>query len=171
MPRRSRASRGPHASSGLSWGYAELGDGTLVIRNWNLIVGWAILILCILFFSTMLAVQPDTRGLSVVGLFAALYFVWAFALECGGVRVGSGTLSYPVRLGSDHFAMPIFRRSIALGEVLQASGHNVRQGARIVYLSGEFGQAKVHFDTKGGRDRLFALLREHFPEVRVLRSS
>ena len=75
------------------------------------------------------------------------------------------------RLGVTLGVLPLFRRTLNISEVLQASTARTAGGYPIAYLSGEFGQAKILFDSKGGRDRLFAVLVKRFPHIKVHRWS
>lgn len=53
-----------------------------------------------------------------------------------------------------------------MANVLQASCRKAIQGISIAYLAGELRQAKFLFDTKGGRDRSFAVLKSELPRVK-----
>jgi hypothetical protein len=119
-------------------------------------------------FASLIGNNRD-QGAALFGLLFGLYCAWGFFLEVRGVRVSDKTISYPVRLGIDEGIFPLFPKSIPMEQVIQASSLRKKRGIRIAYLSGEFGQAKILFDTKGGRDRLFVLLTTKFPHVKIYR--
>lgn len=154
--------------SGLSWGYAVSPSGELIIRNWYFLCAWVLLVPVSLL--CMLAATAHNSSLLVcAAILGCSYICWGTYLEWTGVRVGSQSISYPIRLGFDIDVVPLFRKSVLMSEVLEASSLTLKKGARAVYLSGEFGQAKIVFDTKGGRDRLLALIAERYPSIRVRR--
>jgi hypothetical protein len=152
----------------LSWGFAVTSTGVLVIRNWYLLLG-SLAVACygLFLFCSLVGISRD-QGATVFALLS-LYSLWSFYLEFLGVRISNGTLSYPVRLGSGNGIIPLFHKSVSMKHVLQASSLRKMGGIRVAYLSGEFGQAKVVFDTKGGRDRLFAVLTTKFPHIKIYR--
>ncbi len=168
--------------SRLSWGFARTSTGTLVIHNWYRLFG-SLLVACFCFLLSLpcLILSGGTLaaagngGQVVASLFFAfiglllLYPAWIFYLELRGVRVTDKFISYPVRLGLGPGIFPLFPKSIPMEEVLQASSLRKKRGIMIAYLSGEFGEAKIVFDTKGGRDRLFTLLKEKFPHIKIYR--
>ena len=158
-----------HHRTGASWGYAVSPSGALVIRNWYLLVTWIVLALIGLIIAGAFISQVDGSPIAAVSFVASAYAWWGFHLEWAGVRIGNGSLSYPVRLGFDVGIAPLFRKAVPMSDVLEASSLTLKNGARAVYLSGEFGQAKLLFDTKGGRDRLLALLKARFPEIKIYR--
>ena len=162
-------------STRLSWGFAVTSTGTLVIRNWYLLFGSLLVTCTCLFFSLLFVALTAGNGNQDVAIFAfgslllGLYAAWSFYLELRGVRVTDKFISYPVRLGIDAGILPLFPKSIPMDEVLQASSLRKKRGKMIAYMSGEFGEAKIVFDTKGGRDRLFALLSTKFPHIKIYR--
>jgi hypothetical protein len=153
---------------GISWGFATPA-GVLVIRNWYLLLG-ALGAACLgLFFLLALVASEHDQAAALVALVFDLYSLWAFVLELRGVRVTDDTVTYPVRLGIESGIFPLFRKTILMAHVLQASSLRRQHGMRVAYVSGEFGQAKILFDTKGGRDRFFAVLTSKFPHVKIYR--
>lgn len=64
---------------------------------------------------------------------------------------------------------PLWRQTVRMDQVKTASPMPVHEGtyqySHVVYLSGEFGLAKIFFEAKGGRDHLLAILKTRFPKV------
>ena len=160
---RMQANSGKHEGQGPSWGFAVGPTGILVIRCWYLLLAQAFACFVVMLF---VLVNP---ALIVPGLPLGLYFLWCLYLEVLGVSVAEDSVTYPVRLGIDTGIFPLFRKTVQMSNVLQASSRREKEGIRIAYLSGEFGQAKLLFDTKGGRDRFFAILNTRFPNVKIYR--
>ena len=154
---------------GVSWGYAVTETGNLVIRCWYLLFG-AFALGCFsafMFVSTFGITQNIV--ISIVSLVLGLYCFWSFYLEVRGVRIIENFVTYPVRLGVDSGIFPLFPKTVDMTNVLHASSLRQAGGLCIGYLSGEFGLAKILFDTKGGRDRFFAILETRFPEIKIYR--
>lgn len=154
--------------AGISWGFAVTSSGVLVIRNWYLLFGAASS--SVVCFASFLAFINDIHGepMSLLFFVVAIYSLWAFYLEVRGVRVTKDAVVYTVRLGVESGVFPLFPKRIPMASVLHASSLR-KNGMRIAYISGEFGQAKILFDTKGGRDRFFAILSKRFPRIKVYR--
>jgi hypothetical protein len=157
--------------SGISWGFAGTATGVLVIRNWYFLCS-ALTATCFV----LLILQDSVRrsgdlDLKVLLSACGAYLLWLIYLEAHGVQVGQDTLTYPVRLGIGRGILPLFCKIVPMQQVLEASSLREAHGLRIAYLSGEFGQAKILFDTKAGRDRLFAVVKSKFPHIKVYRWS
>lgn len=157
--------------SRLRWGFATTAGGEVVIRNWYLVTGaLAGLVFSVAIF---LAVRgdrgSDSFGVEVLCLPAALFFLYSFYLEILGVTMGHPGIIYPVRVGLGDGLFPLFRGSVRVDDVLQASSLRKTRGMYVAYLSGEFGEAKILFDTKGGRDRFFAVLNKRHPNIKIYR--
>jgi GYF domain 2 len=162
--------------SGATWGYAVTSDGVPIIRNWYLLSG----ALGGASVSVILFLVLD-KGSAALALFFAIYFAQRCYLEALGVQVMEDKVTYPVRLGDG--TLPLFRKSIPIASVLQASSQRVLQNSSrrtkygmhktyrmyLAYLAGEFGEAKILFDTKGGRDRFLAILKFRFPHIKIYR--
>lgn len=155
---------------GASWGYAVDRFGELVIRNWYLVFGELAIALIAMVFCVGTILGTD-RFLSAFGLTLFVYCCWGCYVESLGTRVNEDSVVYTVRLGISLGVLPLFRRTLSINEVLQASGTRTEGGYRVAYLTGEFGQAKILFDSKGGRDRFFAILSKRFPHIKVHRWS
>jgi hypothetical protein len=154
---------------GISWGFAVSSTGILIIRNWYLLFG-ALLITCVSLFFVLSSIgSGHDPGADVFIAVLGFYSLWCLLLETLGVRISEDSVTYPVRLGTYAGVFPLFQKKIPMLDVLQASSTMERNGMRIAYLSGEFGQAKILFDTKGGRDRFFAVLNKRFPRVKIYR--
>ncbi|MBX3121597.1 MAG: hypothetical protein KF854_00885 [Nitrospira sp.] len=169
-PSSPRSSAPPFDKNRAKWGFAQGPKGELVIRNWYFIIGFGILAVISLgaVFSAPLATLVTAP---VIG--------WVLLLEGRGVQIHEGKVTYPVRLGLDGMGgiVPLFPRELDLSEVSNATTTTVRAEVtasihftyRVAYLTGEFGTAKLGFDTKGGRDRLFAILRDSYPSITIYR--
>ena len=151
----------------ISWAFSITRNGTVVIRNWYLLFGF-LLMTCFGAVVFLAVMNEDGLDASLAGIIFCLYGLWSFYLEVLGVRFTGPTVAYPVRLGLGSGIFPLFRKSIAMQDVLQASSLKTA-GIWIAYLSGEFGQAKILFDTKGGRDRFFAILTSRVPHIKIYR--
>ncbi len=140
-----------------------------MIRNWYLLLG-TIAATCVgaVLFVSLIGTGRD-QGPAIFGLCVGLYGLWSFYLELLGVRIFQDVVSYPVRLGLGTGIFPLFRKSVSAGTVLQASSLTKPYGMKVAYLSGEFGQAKILFDTKGGRDRFFAVVASKFRHIKIFR--
>lgn len=162
---------------GISWGYAVTSTNVLVIRNWYLLLralaaSFFVLFIIVPYLILTMTLSKGDVSVTLVWfilfLFVGLYSVWCLCLEVLGVRITNNIITYAVRLGTDG-ALPLFRKTVRMAHVLDGSHKKIRKGMYVVYLSGEFGEAKILFDTKGGRDRLLAILRERFPDVKRFR--
>jgi hypothetical protein len=152
------------------WAYAKGPNGEMIFRNWYFIItaGALTSISVLAVFSAPIAT-----------LVTAPFIGWVLWLEWHGVQLHEGKITYPVRLGLDGMGgiLPLFNRTLDLAEVSNATtttirteiATSVRVAYRIAYLTGEFGTAKIVFDTKGGRDRLFAIIRDSHPHITVHR--
>jgi hypothetical protein len=162
-----RAPRTPRQQSQAEWAFAAKPDGTLVFRNWYFLVatiGIAILL-----------------ALTGVLIFLVPIPAWMAFLEWKGVELNDGRIIYPVRLGLPLATItevpPLFRKTLDLSEVQDAAtatirhekGDFIQQYIRVANLTGEFGAAKIVFDSKAGRDRLFAVLKKQFPHINIHR--
>lgn len=157
-------------ASRIAWGYATNADGDAIIRNWYVIAAFAMALLVGTLFLNEVSVNHDLLGAFFL-VPALLYVSWAFYVEICGVRVAPSFIDYPVRLGIDAGVFPLFRRRLETAEIAQGSSQRGPGSVYKVYLSGEFGQAKLVFDTKGGRDRLFAIIQTRYPKIRIFRWS
>lgn len=162
-----RLPRTPRQKSDQDWGFATKPDGTLVFRNWYFLVA--------------------TIGIAIMlALTGALIFLvpipaWMAFLEWKGVELKNGQITYPVRLGLPLATItevpPLFRKTIDLADVQDVATSTIRherhefiqQYIRVANLTGEFGAAKIVFDSKAGRDRLFAVLKKQFPHITIHR--
>lgn len=166
-PATPRAPRPPRPQSNQEWGFATKPDGTLVFRNWYFFVatvGFAVLM-----------------ALSGVLIPFVPIPAWMAFLEWKGVELKEGQVTYPVRLGLPLATVteivPLFRKTLDLSEVHDATtdtirhekGDFIQQFLRVANLTGEFGAAKIVFDSKAGRDRLFAVLKKQFPHITIHR--
>lgn len=152
------------------WGFAQGPNGELIIRNWYFIIGFGVLAVISLgaVFSAPLATLVTAP---VIG--------WVLLLEGRGVQIHEGKVTYPVRLGLDGMGgiVPLFPRELDLSEVSNATtttirteiATSIRVAYRVAYLTGDFGTAKLVFDNKGNRDRLFAILRDSYPDIKIYR--
>jgi hypothetical protein len=162
-----RSTKPPTQRSDQDWGFATKPDGTLVFRNWYFLVatiGIAILL-----------------ALTGVLIFLVPIPVWMAFLEWKGVEIKDRIITYPVRLGLPLATItevpPLFRKTLDLNEVQDSAtstirherGDFIQQYIRVANLSGEFGAAKLVFDSKAGRDRLFAVLKKRFPHITIHR--
>jgi hypothetical protein len=113
----------------------------------------------------------------------------AFILELQGVAINENIIVYPVRIGVlTIIPFPIFRRSFRLDTAINATADTITTYSgrgrvktvygrsrsqtfrqRLMYISGEGGQAKLWFSSKAGRDRLFALIQYYAPHIRKFR--
>lgn len=163
-PRPPRPLRQPSNSE---WGFATKPDGTLVFRNWYFLVATAGIGLLLALTGVLIFLVPIPA--------------WMVFLEWKGVELKDGQITYPVRLGLPLATITevpaLFRKTLHLSEVHDATtatirherGDFIQQFIRVANLTGEFGAAKVVFDSKAGRDRLFAVLKKQFPHITIHR--
>lgn len=116
-------------------------------------------------------IAGNDNFLAAFSLTLLAYCCWGSYVESQGTRINAHSVIYTVRLGLTLGVLPLFRRTLSIDEVLEASCTRTEGGYRVAHLSGEFGQAKIVFDSKGGRDRFFAILGKRFPQVKVHRWS
>jgi hypothetical protein len=155
--------------SRLRWGFATAVTGEIVIRNWYLVAG---ALGGALFGCYLLLAELNHRGGAVVVIltfFATLFFAYFSYLEILGVAMGDAVIMYPVRIGLGGGSVPLFRGAVPVDDVLQVSSLRKPKGMYVAYLTGEFGEAKILFDRKGGRDRFFAILQKRRPKLRIYR--
>ena len=170
-PGRSPTPRPPRPPRPEQDGFAVKADGTLVFKNWyfvtatSVITGIFVLLTPVVFFF----------------IIPALVAAWALFLEWTGVEMRDGKISYPVRLGIPLTliteVLPLARNTVDLSKVTSASTstiHNtesmfINERLRVAHLTGEFGATKIVFDSKAGRDRLFAVLKEKYPHISIHR--
>jgi hypothetical protein len=153
----------------LSWGYARGSGGEAIIRNWYLICTFAAATALVLFWAYDGGSSQRSLGGAGLLYLCAIWGLWSLYLEARGVVVGFDRVTYPIRLGIDSGVLPLFQRTLLTSDIQQASTQRMPHGAYKVYLSGEFGQAKLVFDTKGGRDRLLTIMNTRFPQIRIFR--
>ena len=171
MPSNPRPPRSPRQPSNAEWGFATRSDGTLVFRNWYFTVAAAGLT------GLFALLTPVVFILIIPALIAA----WALYLEWTGVELKDDKISYPVRLGIPVAliteVLPLARTTLDLSKATSASTstiHNteslfIHERVRVAHLTGEFGATKIVFDSKAGRDRLFAVLKEKYPHITIHR--
>lgn len=166
------SSRPERTPNDRDWGFATKADGTIVIRNWY----FALVAAGFIGLSLLMLVNVPPVGILMLALSG-----WALRLESKGVEIYEGSISYPVRLGLP-FALatelpPLFTRTLELSQVSNATTENIQNRTswflqdrlRVALLTGEFGAAKIVFDSKAGRDRLFAILKDKYPHIKIYR--
>lgn len=171
-PPQARTPRPPRQANQAQWGYAKGPNGELIIRNWYFAIGD----IAFITVGIVLFIQLPLAGLLIV-----VPGIWALMLEMKGVQIHEGNITYPVRLGLP-FALitelpPLFMRTLPLSDVSNATTATIRNttsmllhsSLRVAHLTGEFGAAKIVLDSKAGRDRLFAILRDSYPHIKVYR--
>jgi len=121
-----------------------------------------------------------TLGAPLAFIFALLA-AWAWYLEWQGVEIRDGKITYPVRLGIPMAlileVVPLSRTTLDLSEVSSASTSTINNTTsefihdkvRVAHLTGDFGATKIVFDSKAGRDRLFSILKDHYPHITIHR--
>lgn len=159
--------RPPRLKSGRDWGFAAKPDGTLVFRNWYFLVATIGIAILLALTGVLILLVPIPA--------------WMAILEWKGVELKDGQITYPVRLGLPLATItevpPLFRKRLNLSEVQDVATSTIRreradfiqQYIRVANLTGEFGAAKIVFDSKAGRDRLFAVLKRQFPHITIHR--
>jgi hypothetical protein len=151
----------------LIWGFATTSSGDVVVRNWSFVTAFLIgTIICGGLGITALLYGALS---SIMFLMGMLYFSYAIYLEALGIVVSNSKVIYPIRIGFRDGWMPLFRRIVSAEDVLQVSSQRRPGGMYVAYLSGEFGEARIVFDTKGGRDRFFAVLHKRIPRIKIYR--
>jgi uncharacterized membrane protein len=149
------------------------------------IIDWGFLLYDLLYIPVLLLilVGDGFRGSSAAGLqkmwmIVAIPAIFTTLLEFLGTSINSMKLTYPVRIQIyGPFAFPIFMRTIDLQKAAEATAdtqyQNVRfrelNKLRIMYISGDFMQAKIWFSSKGRRDWLFSQLHAVAPHIRQYR--
>lgn len=152
-------------------GFAVKADGTLVFKNWYFVTATTVIT------GIFVLLTPVVFILIIPALVAA----WALFMEWTGVELRDGKISYPVRLGVPLTliteVLPVARNTVDLSKVTSASTSTIHQNQsmfinerlRVAHLTGEFGATKIVFDSKAGRDRLFAVLKEKYPHITIHR--
>jgi hypothetical protein len=158
---------------------------TQAARRQIRIIDWGFLFYNLLYIPILLLLlladafrnsgATDLRPLAMIVAIPALFTAF---LELRGVSIKATKLAYPVRIQIyGPFAFPLFRRTIDLEGATEATAdtqyQNVRfrelSKLRIVYISGDFMQARIWFSSKGRRDWLFSQLRAAAPHIRQYR--
>jgi hypothetical protein len=138
------------------------------IVDWYLL-GYAVFSTPLIGFLALIFVP---RGLTLAAL--GLFYLWIIALELRGVKVSGTKIRFPVRLQLyGPYPFPMYLRTIRMDAASEATAetrHTAPFGSlRIMYITGDFGQAKVWFASKGYRDRLFNVLRSRGGHIRQYR--
>ena len=112
--------------------------------------------------------DPAPQLFSTLFFGLAAVYIYGVFMEMRGVVINDDFVGYPVRFIADSF-LPIFRKKVAVRDVFSASCLRCSDGRFIVYLTGDFGEARILMENKGNRDRFFAVFMNRFPKIRIFR--